>query len=555
MQKGTVHKLSSRLNTDPTPVVVISPQDCDESLEALPQLLNHFKDVDDVFNDAFSSSLVMQKVVGSYQTPSAESFHVLSAIQSLYESEVNSSKLLLPSGPYFVLGQNIHQAWRLYEDELDAFVIPIVPQKLSSITNARYEVLDSVSQSGIWKHVAVPSRLYHKPTSSQPLLGKRISVKDVFDIAGIKTTLSSRDWAALYGPVEESADYVKKLITLGATIVGKTKTTAFASPDEPTDQWIDFHCPFNPRGDKYQSPSGSTSGGAAALAGYSWLDITIGSDCVFHRPHPQKTKSNVNSRWNFDVVGIMGRSIDSLHSTVSTTLDLKDSRNYPTRIIYPTDFFPHSDSNHQAMVEEFIKILEKFLGTKRTVVTISDEWDGDPPEAASGKPLKTYLAKGTRGIGKTVSSSEAEQGLEEQRIFREWFESKFMSSDSNTMSNAVMIMPYGSAVPKYRDAPNGYVHSSCSINQLMEYVQAPFILQLLWGKIYLSHVADATACPAHDLMLVNLAKEVLESENWPTEVLTGRYTFKLGKNIRNVDGSDVSKASDLGGHGFTNGLL
>lgn len=90
---------------------------------------------------------------------------------------------------------------------------------------------------------------------------------------------STGSYSELYGPDDASADYTKKLIELGAVVVGKTKMTQFASSDEPTDQWIDFHCPVNPRGDKYQSPSGSSSGAAASLAGYDWLDFFIVGDC------------------------------------------------------------------------------------------------------------------------------------------------------------------------------------------------------------------------------------------------------------------------------------
>jgi Asp-tRNA(Asn)/Glu-tRNA(Gln) amidotransferase A subunit family amidase len=124
----------------------------------------------------------------------------------------------------------------------------------------------------------VPSRLYHKATNSTPLGGLRFTVKDTFDVAGIKTTLSRRAYAELYPPRAESADFVEKLLSLGAIIVGKTKTTSSASADEPTDQWIDFHCPRNPRGYQYQSPSGSSTGAAASLAGYPWLDSAIGGD-------------------------------------------------------------------------------------------------------------------------------------------------------------------------------------------------------------------------------------------------------------------------------------
>lgn len=90
--------------------------------------------------------------------------------------------------------------------------------------------------------------------------------------------MMNRAYNELYPPRNTSADYVIKLIELGAVVVGKTKMSAFASAEEPTDQWVDYHCPFNPRGDKYQTPSCSSAGAGAALAGYSWLDHSIGSD-------------------------------------------------------------------------------------------------------------------------------------------------------------------------------------------------------------------------------------------------------------------------------------
>ena len=90
--------------------------------------------------------------------------------------------------------------------------------------------------------------------------------------------MTSRCYNELYPSESETAEYVRSLVSLGAVIVGKTRMCSFAAGQEPTDQWIDFHCPFSPRGDQYQSPGGSSSGAAASLAGYSWLDISIGTD-------------------------------------------------------------------------------------------------------------------------------------------------------------------------------------------------------------------------------------------------------------------------------------
>jgi len=49
------------------------------------------------------------------------------------------------------------------------------------------------------------------------------------------------------------------------------------SREDPVEA-VDFQAPWNPRGDGYQSPVGSSSGSAAGIASYDWLDVTIGSD-------------------------------------------------------------------------------------------------------------------------------------------------------------------------------------------------------------------------------------------------------------------------------------
>lgn len=125
----------------------------------------------------------------------------------------------------------------------------------------------------------MPSRLYFgKPTKEQPLLGKRVGVKDVFDICGVPTTVSCRAYASFYGNSTATAPSITDLITKGVVLVGKAKTTQFASGDNPQD-WVDYQCPFNPRGDGYQNPSCSSAGSAAAIARYDWLDFSLGTDC------------------------------------------------------------------------------------------------------------------------------------------------------------------------------------------------------------------------------------------------------------------------------------
>ena len=129
----------------------------------------------------------------------------------------------------------------------------------------------------------MPSRLYFsQPTVSKPLNGKRIAVKDIFDISGVPTIAGSRSYELYIGDATATASSIKDLIDLGAVIVGKTKTTQFASGEFARD-WVDFQCPFNPRGDGYFETGCSSAGSAVGVAAYEWLDYTIGSDSEFFK--------------------------------------------------------------------------------------------------------------------------------------------------------------------------------------------------------------------------------------------------------------------------------
>ncbi|KAK4143078.1 amidase signature domain-containing protein [Dichotomopilus funicola] len=170
-----------------TPAVLLSVQDSGFASEHAQMALDDFVRRDDVFCDDFTSAVILQPSPGVDIAPALA-----------HDS--------LAQGPYFIHGKSIHQAWKLYEDELGAFVVPVMADD-----------------------VVNPTRAYNE----------------------------------LYPPRTSSADYVTKLTQLGAIIVGKTKMSAFASAEEPTDQWVDYHCPFNPRGDTYQTPSCSSTGAAS----------------------------------------------------------------------------------------------------------------------------------------------------------------------------------------------------------------------------------------------------------------------------------------------------
>jgi Asp-tRNA(Asn)/Glu-tRNA(Gln) amidotransferase A subunit family amidase len=112
---------------------------------------------------------------------------------------------------------------------------------------------------------------------SSPFAGLRVVIKDNIDLRGIKTSAGNQAFYDTYPPKAETASCVQRLIDLGMVVVGKTKMNSFGNWEEPLE-YIDYQCPWNPRGDGYQSPGGSSSGSAAAIASYDWLDIAIGTD-------------------------------------------------------------------------------------------------------------------------------------------------------------------------------------------------------------------------------------------------------------------------------------
>lgn len=126
--------------------------------------------------------------------------------------------------------------------------------------------------------IAVPSRLYYPSSVEKPLNGLPVAVKDNIDLRGVRTSGSSRSYFNTYPAAETSAPAIQKLIDLGAIVVGKTGLSQFADAEDPTGDYIDYHCSFNPRGDGYRSPGGSSSGSGAAVAAYEWLDLAIGTD-------------------------------------------------------------------------------------------------------------------------------------------------------------------------------------------------------------------------------------------------------------------------------------
>lgn len=111
-----------------------------------------------------------------------------------------------------------------------------------------------------------------------PLRGVRFAVKDMFAIQGLRVTAGNRAYYSLQSsPAPTTCPALRRLLGAGAELTGTLRLGSLVAREEPSEA-ADYHAPFNPRGDGYQSAWSSSGGSGAAIAAYDWLDFTIAQD-------------------------------------------------------------------------------------------------------------------------------------------------------------------------------------------------------------------------------------------------------------------------------------
>jgi Asp-tRNA(Asn)/Glu-tRNA(Gln) amidotransferase A subunit family amidase len=187
------------------------------------------------------------------------------------------------------------------------------------------------------------------------------------------------------------------LIDLGAVIVGKTGMSQFADAEDPTGDCVDFHAPWNPRGDGIRSPGGSSFGAGAATGAYDWIDFALGTDTGGSVRVPAASQSVYGFRpsrgtvstdgvllihSDLDIIGVLSRSFNvvelvSQHLFRATPSITRNSTEgiRPT-LIYPAHIFPVEDKTAQDMYDNVVSVLETLLNLKRQDIDFNKEWKG-----------------------------------------------------------------------------------------------------------------------------------------------------------------------------------
>jgi aspartyl-tRNA(Asn)/glutamyl-tRNA(Gln) amidotransferase subunit A len=173
---------------------------------------------------------------------------------------------------------------------------------------------------------ALITELEPGPPRPGPLHGKRLVVKDLIDLAGVRTTYGSRIYAEHVPRTTASA--VERLVAAGAVVTAKANMHEFAWGVTSQNEW--YGTVQNPRLPG-RTAGGSSGGNAAALAA-GLCDLGLGTDtgCSIRLPASCCGVVGLKPSWGrvpvdgvfplcptFDTVGPMARTVADVALTWS----------------------------------------------------------------------------------------------------------------------------------------------------------------------------------------------------------------------------------------------
>ncbi|KAF2230781.1 amidase signature enzyme [Viridothelium virens] len=509
-ESGQPLKKSNPPKTRPTTVVFVGAK---RRVTAgwLHSAIEQYRYEDDVFQLEFLEA-VLFTYTGS--DPLDVTIEARNYLQRFYETTMIGTRHVVSKnahperGPYLYTNGDLRPAWKLYEDTNGAFLNAIIPGP----TREPFEL----RAAGILSRrlrIAVPSRIASFPSDlehhEKPLASWRIAVKDIFHISGIRTSACNKAYHELYPPTRTTAACLEALYVAGAVIVGKTKLASFAATEEPVE-CIDWQAPRNPRADGYQSPAGSSSSSAVAVATYPWLDISIGSDtsgngrrpghwngCFAMRPTHGLLSHHgfIPSFPRFDVPTFFGRDLRKCKRFAETwyakdqqaTLDVNRVASLQKRpaIINLVDYMSEiANADQMTMVDRFVADLELSLGVQQDKISIERLWNSHQPPEAQRSSFQEYMHLACRNsffyddfhnfeqfrndyrlkfskepyvsprvrwqwdLSSNITPEERNLAIQKVDVFREWFLSTVMREKER---EAFVVIPIEEISPRYRD--------------------------------------------------------------------------------------------------------
>ncbi|KAK4203016.1 amidase signature domain-containing protein [Triangularia verruculosa] len=489
-----------------------SPQDLQNaSSQKNTWLWNQIKDwqnIDDVFSPEFLAGIVAVVSSEDPQGLDAAISLIPKDIQPSWWASVSGTVAEeLDPGPYVVFGGILSRIYRLYDNVAGAFIVATKPLAApgSDFQNLRVGG-DFYSSIG----VAVPSRLSATLAKKKPLQGLRFAIKDVFAVKGLRVTAGNRAFYTISVPAVATCPIVQRLIDAGADLVGTLKLGSLIAREEPTES-VDFHAPFNPRGDGYQSAWSSSGGSGAAIASYDWLDFTLGTDTTGSSRRPALANGAFQIRLThntiplddvvpsfkrFDSGAMFTRDIVSMEKWVGAWIG-QESTTYdalPISIIFLTDFLPISNEGQMDLIETFTRDLEATynksnppemsttasvedyltdVGTNTFVYDVyhtMDEFRQEYRERFAREPYVNPVTKFRWDLAKTISTEEHEDAMGRLEVYKNWLLECILKPSKQ---NPLVILPITSQEVDYREDPPAQVFRVTFIFTLADRTRPP----------------------------------------------------------------------------------
>ncbi|KAJ5890023.1 hypothetical protein N7504_010833 [Penicillium tannophilum] len=547
------------------------------TLEWIEGQIKSWQEIDDIFDPHFMAGAVI--VSTGNHSDSTLSASIGSLPQHLkphwwisLTSEIADN---LPPGPRIVCNGKLFTISRIHDDVHGAFMMASVPRTSPGPFSNLHATGDFYTSLGI----AVPSRIPGIHAKDQPLGGVRFAVKDIFEIEGLRVTAGDRAFYSLSKPSQATCPAIQRLLDSGAELLGTLKLGSLIAKEEPTES-VDFHAPFNPRADGYQSAWSSSGGSGAAIASYDWLDFTLGTDTTGSGRRPAMANGAFQLRLTHGVIPLTNvvpsfPSIDSLEEYVGVWLNQKTTTyqddELPFAIVYPTDFLPIENENQMGLIDTFFSDFEAAIGVKTEKISIADTWQASPPNGVGDVSIQDYLKDvgvntfvydvyhtmdsfreeyktafdrdpyvnpNTRfrwDLAKNITIEDHEEGMRRLEVYKDWLLDHVLQTHKR---NAVVILPITNQEVDYKETPpppptapnpfdgiwlapvTGSPEISVPIGEL-EYHS-----MISGRQEYLPVVVSVLGKPGSDMALIDVVKRVLQNSGRPTEVKTGSRMFQ-----------------------------
>ncbi|KAF2007617.1 amidase signature enzyme [Amniculicola lignicola CBS 123094] len=548
----------------------------------LESTLESFLVEDDVITpEFFGTVLLVRKGNFDLTFTSVRTRWGTSIVQSVQVHEGTQTTLV--TGPYLIHYGRLWQVLRLYDDVQKAFLVTLRPR-----LDGTFTCLNDGEHGWDCLSVAVQSRLHFQGGSSD-LRKYRIAVKDAFNISGVKTSMCNRAYFRLFPMATSTAIAIAGLIDRGVQVLGKTKLSSFLSREEPSES-VDYQTAWNPRGDGYQGPGGSSSGSAVAVAAYNWVDVGIGTDTNGSIRRPAQCNGVFGLRISqgvfpstgmftvfkrFDVPGIFTRDLNVLTDFAmkwyAAELVAPAITGLPLKLVVLSDNMPTESTPQKQAVMSIVQDLEAYLEIPPIRISLENLWASNPPDDAKGEKLydflqevgaSTFLYENFHSgahfrdeyrkkfqqnpfvsdfvqwrwkIGEKYTLDQFNEGIRRLDVYKQWWLDTVLETGR---MNTLVVMQSEEVKPNYRDdkAPGYYIQPAWHPWWISPILGAPEVVVPAGHIPYVSRItgrmeqlpvmASLLSEPSSDLNLLTLVRCFFEHAGRSPVVQSGKVMFE-----------------------------